>query len=621
MATTKRLDLILGARDQASGAIGKVTGSVAGLAGKLVALAGIGLSAAAVVGFAKQSVAAFFEQEKAVANLTAALRLAGDGSAAAVKEISDLASSIQAVTTKGDESTMMLASYIATLGELTGEALKGATTATLGLARATGQGEQMMARAYLNALQGNFSMLERYVPAIRAATTAQEKMALVQGLAAKGFEMLEADAQTSAGAIQQMKNTYGDFLELIGERIAPILAGAAGRVKVFVEQNGAWIAGLVGRVISGVGALGQVVLPKLQALGAWVMGWVQRIGEFVLPTVLAWGGYVRSMIGMVVDMVSSGFSAIIGLVQPLLGSVGGIGSTLERVRDVAMGALITLQFGFENWRAVVASATDYVMFAVVRLANQVHYFFGEVVPGVLMWLKDNWRDILRDIAVSTQTIFTNLVKNAVATIKNLPQLISGEMSIGDIWGDGLLAGFESKLKDLPKIAARQEGELERQLREQFEDSNEGLRDGLDEFTKRRLAEIEEQERKLREFFGGGGGAPPPEPIDPASLIEGGVTVPVTVEEDGSVSVEPPAGGSRRRERSGVAAVEITRQFLGIAGLISGGAASPESETAANTKEAAAEAKKQTTWLKKIAEKIENAGGPVATKRLALKGGR
>jgi hypothetical protein len=608
MAKQKRLDLILGARDRASGTIGRVTGSIGGLAMKVAALAGTAISAAAIVSFGKRSVAAFQEQEAAVEALRTALGRAGDDSAAGMQGMLDFASGLQAITTQGDEATLKLAAYISTIGELSGEALQNATTATLGLAAATGQGQEIMGRAYLNALQGNFSMLERYVPALRAATTEQEKMALVMDLASKGFDQMTTEAQTSAGQIQQMRNTVGDFMELIGARLAPILAGLATRVKGFVDQNGAMIAGFVGRLIEGVQAIVSAVVPRLRALGAIIADWIKRYTDFILPWSIAWAGFVRTLITTIVDVVSSGFSAIMGLIQPLMGSVGGIGTTLERVRDVAIRALLTVQFGFQNWRAVVELAAFSVMHAVVRLGNQVSYVFTEVLPSVLTWLADNWRSVLTDLGNASKAFFTNLVSSAVETITRLPELLSGDVSIGEIWGKSMLEGFEATLTELPKIAERQEGELERTLREQMEESQDGLGDGLDTFMRERLAEMERQRNTIKDFFKldlGVGDAP--EPIDPQQLLApGGVTVPVKVEEDGSVSIDEPGVAGGARERRGVAAVEITRQFLGVAGAFSGQQGAPELETAANTKKAADEAAKQSGYLKRLVEKVEAA---------------
>ena len=234
----KRLDIFLNAHDRASHAIGKVTGGIRGMVKRITsipALIGGALGGLAIGAFVKNAVESFGVQEKAVANLRQALIDSGDAGASTLPKIEAFASAVQKVTTQGDEATLGLAAYISGLSKLSGDSLIQATQATLGLARATGQSQETMGRALLNALQGNFETLQQYIPALRNTTSETEKLALVQDLASKGLNLMTADADTTGGAIQQMKNAFGDTMEAIGGLFAPAIRFAADLLKRLAE--------------------------------------------------------------------------------------------------------------------------------------------------------------------------------------------------------------------------------------------------------------------------------------------------------------------------------------------------------------------------------------------------
>ena len=269
----KRLDIILRARDQASRVFGTVGKSVNGLVKKLtslpVAIGGL-VGGVGLFRFTKSAVTAFGIQEKAVDNLRQALIDAGDVGASSLGGLTDFAAALQEVTTQGDEATISTAAYLAGIGGLTGGPLKEATKATLGLARATNQGQEIMARALLNALQGNFQMLERYIPALRSTTDATDKMALVQDLASKGLNQLTTDARGTDGTFKQLLNTYGDVKEVIGSALEPIIRSLTQAIRrslpVVQEYSLNFVAGIKS-VVEWMGRLRVRFSTEMTAIG------------------------------------------------------------------------------------------------------------------------------------------------------------------------------------------------------------------------------------------------------------------------------------------------------------------------------------------------------------------
>jgi len=151
--------------------------------------------------FISSSLEAFHVQEQAVADNIAVF---GDYS----KVLQDTASDIQKVTTVGDEQTLQLMTQARNMGvavDKTEEATKGA----IGLAekfKKAGLGQETALKGVALAYQGNFSQLERYIPALRNAETEAEKMAILQEEMASGFDLATEAAKTQAGQIQQTGN-------------------------------------------------------------------------------------------------------------------------------------------------------------------------------------------------------------------------------------------------------------------------------------------------------------------------------------------------------------------------------------------------------------------------------
>lgn len=171
------------------------------------------LGLAAVMGIASY---ASMKQEKAEFMLAGALKAAGDYSAQAMQKFKDFAAGIQKVTTYGDEDILMLMQLMKSLG-VTSDKLEEATKQAIGLAAATGRDVQSMAMYIALAQQGEFTMLRRYIPALRATTDATEQLKIVQEFAARGFKLAQTETTHAIGALKQMKNAVGDLMEKFGK--------------------------------------------------------------------------------------------------------------------------------------------------------------------------------------------------------------------------------------------------------------------------------------------------------------------------------------------------------------------------------------------------------------------
>lgn len=179
----------------------------------------VGFAFAGLVAAAAVTVKAFATQQKAEEALSAALAANGEEVDRLLPKLKALASEIQNVTEIGDENILMLMTQLRNLG-VTGAKMEEATRGAIGLSKALGLDLNTAARGVALALQGEFTILQRYIPALRTATTASEKMAILQEVMGKGFTQAKDAAQTLTGAFNQLKNDFGDLLEAIGEAIS-----------------------------------------------------------------------------------------------------------------------------------------------------------------------------------------------------------------------------------------------------------------------------------------------------------------------------------------------------------------------------------------------------------------
>lgn len=180
-------------------------------------------------------------QRAAELKLETALRNAGRGVDAQV--IKDLASSLQKITTFGDEATIEMASMFATFGV-------GQDTMTTMIPliqdMSAGLGMDMKGAALLvgKAMTGQASALSRYgimmsdtqKEIFKTGTEMEKTAALAEILGEKYGGMAEVMAQTASGALGQTSNALGDVWEQVGFILdQPVAEWAQGWTKNFED--------------------------------------------------------------------------------------------------------------------------------------------------------------------------------------------------------------------------------------------------------------------------------------------------------------------------------------------------------------------------------------------------
>ena len=135
MAVSKHgVNMVIKARDEASKKFGKVGRSAKGMGSALKKAMVFGaayLGARQLWRIGKDLSASYGKQEEAVKHLTDALELLNKK--AEMPEMQKFASQIQEVTRIGDETTLELMAMGSAMGKLSGDTLKSATVAAIGM--------------------------------------------------------------------------------------------------------------------------------------------------------------------------------------------------------------------------------------------------------------------------------------------------------------------------------------------------------------------------------------------------------------------------------------------------------------------------------------------------------
>jgi len=270
---------------------------------------------------------------------------------------------------------------------------------------------------------------------------------------------------------------------------------------------------------SGIAGVFGAMFPSLNLSGtqSTIMGFydfvikgIETVKSYVVPTIQNIFGAVVTAINWVRPIVIQGFNVLLGVWSALASaasaSVSVVGSVLSSMGswisglvgdwstfwDVAQKraimALLGIEFGFRNFQEIAAWALNSVLVKAVSFGNTIAYFFTEVIPGVLSWLANNWKNILHDMFETAYTTFINLSKNIVTIIKNIPALIRGSKSLSDIWTP-LTTGAEYALSELPNIPDRVMGDFEKALSEDVDRMGKNLGKNWEELKKKRFEQL------------------------------------------------------------------------------------------------------------------------------------
>jgi phage-related protein len=181
-------------------------------------IAGIGTALVAALG-AREAIQAAARQEEAVNRLNNSLKRIGEFSQQTSQDLQNYASELQSVTRFGDEAIIEQLAFAQGLG-LTAQQSKDAVSAAVDLSTALGVDLNSAVRNVAKTVGGYAGELGEVIPSIKNLSAEQLKQGegikligdLYRGVAQRGVKGFN-------GSIDVLKNSFGDFLESIGNII------------------------------------------------------------------------------------------------------------------------------------------------------------------------------------------------------------------------------------------------------------------------------------------------------------------------------------------------------------------------------------------------------------------
>ena len=120
-----------------------------------------------------------------------------------------------------------------------------------------------------------------------------------------------------------------------------------------------------------------------------------------------------------------------------------------------------LQVVIENWGLSMDIVWKSIKLGLLDFWEDTKHFFGVAIPELLHWFARNWKEIFTDLWNMYKTFINNMWENWKNFFSGLWSWIKGEGF--DFQWTGLLDGFESTLKEMPKITKRVMTDTEKTL--------------------------------------------------------------------------------------------------------------------------------------------------------------
>ena len=210
--------------------------------GQMIAVGAAAVAAAtAVVAFGMKAVKAASFQEAQQNALAAAMKNAGTYTEQAYQHNLAYASSLQKITTFGDEAILGVQKMLTNFG-IQGKMLDKITKSTLDLAVAGKMDLKSAADLVAKSVGSSTNALSRYGIVVEGAVGSTDRMQMAVDNIAKLFGgSAEAELQTYSGRMAELKNAVGDVWEEIGFLLLPTLTDLLKQLTPIIVNIGTWI--------------------------------------------------------------------------------------------------------------------------------------------------------------------------------------------------------------------------------------------------------------------------------------------------------------------------------------------------------------------------------------------
>jgi len=275
----------------------------AGDIAKGIGKAFVGAFAAASAGiatFVGLSIPKFLKQQRAIGDVSRALKQVGVDASSRVPELEKFASAIQDITGIGDEDLLGLQSEALRKG-LDPAAIEEFTIAAVGLASQIGVELPTAFDLLTKSANGQTETLSRYGIVVDQSLDTQGKFNEVLKQGQEGFALAAEDSEDLGKRLEALKGRWGDLQEAVVEAVS----------------------GITGDGSDGITLIENLILDATDAVGIWAEAWGEW-ADFAMKAIGSVGGVLQSFGDRI-----AGFSAILGALSA--------GSSFSEALEIARG--------------------------------------------------------------------------------------------------------------------------------------------------------------------------------------------------------------------------------------------------------------------------------------------
>ena len=286
-------------------------------------------------------------QAKAEAKVQTALTATGKAVGYSLDQLKDYASELQGKTIFGDETILNdVTTKLLSFTNITGENFKRTQAIVLDMSTALDMDLRSAALQVGKALSDPITKLSSLARAgiifdeqqtemiktmAKTGETAKAQALILDALESKFGGQAQAAAQTGMGAIQQLKNAWGDFIEQVGALIMPL----ATKISQILLKA---LSG-VSAALSSVTAWMDRLSPSVQKVIVAVAGIAAALG----PVSLALGGIIQML-----PALKAGFLALMSPVGALVAAVLALGAAFAYAKVKKREMLDDMTEKYEN---------------------------------------------------------------------------------------------------------------------------------------------------------------------------------------------------------------------------------------------------------------------------------
>jgi len=270
MARTS-LEIVIDAKDNASGVLGRLGGGLNSLAGIAAGAAVAGF--AALAGGIALSVGEAMEAEAGLAELEAVIKSTGGAAGVTAEYAQELATSWQMETKFSDDAVISAESMLLTFTNIGRNVFPYAVQQTLNLAEKFGDADQaaiQLGKALNDPINGVSALKRIGVTFTEAQGETSQKMVQMGDVAGAQMVIIaelekefgglaEAAGSTAAGKIEIFKNKVGEVQEQIGAGFLPLIDLATDKIGAWMDSPG-FQAG-VDAITGGIQSIIDVITP------------------------------------------------------------------------------------------------------------------------------------------------------------------------------------------------------------------------------------------------------------------------------------------------------------------------------------------------------------------------